>query len=93
MDLLAAVCDRFPALRLRLSSIHPNEVNAELLQLLTDRDTMRHHLHISLQSGSDGVLKRMKRPYGSERAWRAISDAAACQRSCRQPARRRLAAR
>jgi threonylcarbamoyladenosine tRNA methylthiotransferase MtaB len=76
IDLLAAVCDRFPALRLRLSSIHPNEITTGLLRLMADRATLRPHLHVSLQSGSDTVLERMRRPYRSGRARRAIADAA-----------------
>ncbi len=76
-DLLAAVCDRFPDLRIRLSSIHPNEVSDDLLSLMAHRATMRPHLHISLQSGSDSVLARMQRPYRSDRAWQAIRAAAA----------------
>lgn len=49
-------------LRLRLSSIEPLEVDGDLL------DAMRHpvvcpHLHLPLQSGDAGVLRRMGRPY------------------------------
>ena len=77
LDLLEAVCDRFPALRVRLSSIHPNEVSDELLALVARRDTLRPHLHISLQSGSDSVLERMRRPYRSDQSRRAMAAAAA----------------
>ena len=38
---------------------------------------LRPHLHISLQSGSSSVLRRMKRPYRGERAWEALRAAAA----------------
>lgn len=68
---------RFPELRIRLSSIHPNEVGPELLELFRSRPNLRPHLHISLQSGSSTVLKRMRRPYRAERAWEAIRSAAA----------------
>lgn len=76
-DLLKTCLETFPSLRIRLSSIHPNEVTPELLQLFTENPRLRPHLHISLQSGSDGVLARMKRPYRSERAWQALRDVAA----------------
>ena len=66
-------------LRIRLSSIHPNEVTPRLLDFYRDNPRMRPHLHISLQSGSSGVLKRMKRPYRGDRAWEAIRAAAAVQ--------------
>ena len=75
-DLLEILLERFPTLRLRLSSIHPNEVTPRLLGLFRDNPRLRPHLHISLQSGSDGVLKRMKRPYRGQRAWDAIGNAA-----------------
>lgn len=48
--------------RLRLTSLQPEEITGELLDLWQDSRLCRH-FHISLQSGSDGVLKRMNRHY------------------------------
>ena len=76
-DLLRTCLEEIPDLRIRLSSIHPNEVTPDLLEMLSNRHRLRPHLHISLQSGSSSVLKRMKRPYREERAWEAIRNAAA----------------
>lgn len=75
--LLGRCLTEVPDLRIRLSSIHPNEVSPRLLKMFAGNDRLRPHLHISLQSGSDGVLKRMKRPYRSDRAWEAIENVAA----------------
>jgi threonylcarbamoyladenosine tRNA methylthiotransferase MtaB len=50
--------------RLRLSSLLPNEITAELLSLWRDHRLCRH-LHIPLQSGCDPVLQRMRRPYST----------------------------
>ncbi len=56
--LLAAV----PALeRLRLSSLDPVEIDAELWRLVAEEKRLMPHLHLSLQSGDDLILKRMKR--------------------------------
>lgn len=49
--------------RLRLSSIEINEVDERLIELIKSTDKICRHLHISLQSGSDKILKSMKRPY------------------------------
>ncbi len=76
-DLLEICLREIPELRIRLSSIHPNEVTPGLLAMFADNSRLLPHLHISLQSGSDGVLKRMKRPYRGERAWQALRDVAA----------------
>jgi len=76
-DLLDRCLEEIPGLRLRLSSIHPNEVTPRLLEMFAANNRLRPHLHISLQSGSDGVLKRMKRPYRSDRAWQAMRQVAA----------------
>lgn len=52
--------------RVRLSSLEPTEVSDRLLALLAaEPDRLCPHLHIPLQSGDDGVLKRMGRPYAS----------------------------
>lgn len=61
--LLDRLCRDFPALRFRLSSIEPTEVNEALLELLTGHANLMPHLHIPLQSGDDAVLARMNRRY------------------------------
>jgi len=48
-------------LRLRLSSIDSVEADAELLDALVQDARLMPHLHLSLQSGDDLILKRMKR--------------------------------
>jgi len=49
--------------RLRLSSVEPREVSGSLLELVAHHPRVCRHLHIPLQSGSDSVLARMRRPY------------------------------
>lgn len=49
--------------RLRLSSIEPMEFTPELLEVIVNNPAVCPHLHIPLQSGSDSILKQMKRPY------------------------------
>src|SRR3954451_25094762 len=47
--------------RLRISSIDSIEVDRDLLDVIADDDRLMPHLHLSLQSGDDLILKRMKR--------------------------------
>src|SRR5580698_3963607 len=47
--------------RLRISSIDQVEVDRDLLDLIADEERLMPHLHLSLQSGDDLILKRMKR--------------------------------
>ncbi|MBI1260398.1 MAG: tRNA (N(6)-L-threonylcarbamoyladenosine(37)-C(2))-methylthiotransferase MtaB [Rhizobiales bacterium] len=47
--------------RLRLSSIDSIEADDELLRLIAEEERLMPHLHLSLQSGDDMILKRMKR--------------------------------
>ncbi|QDT68148.1 Threonylcarbamoyladenosine tRNA methylthiotransferase MtaB [Planctomycetes bacterium MalM25] len=55
-------------LRIRLSSIEATEVTRELIEVMADHpDKICPHLHISMQSGSDSVLRRMRRRWGSKR--------------------------
>lgn len=54
--------------RLRLSSIEATEVTPELLDVMAAYpQRICPHLHISMQSGSDSVLRRMKRRWGRQR--------------------------
>lgn len=64
---LAALLRRMigvPGLRwIRMSSVLPAYFTPELLEAIRDLPTIAPHLHIPLQSGSDRVLRRMRRPY------------------------------
>jgi threonylcarbamoyladenosine tRNA methylthiotransferase MtaB len=51
--------------RIRISSIEPNLVSRDLIDFVASGDRVCRHLHIPLQSGSDGVLKAMRRRYRS----------------------------
>ena len=49
--------------RLRLSSIEPLEYTDDLIDLVAESPKMAKHFHVPLQSGSDRVLRLMRRPY------------------------------
>lgn len=49
--------------RLRISSIEASQLTDEVLQVLKESKVIVNHLHIPIQSGSDTVLKRMRRKY------------------------------
>ncbi|RCW58261.1 tRNA (N(6)-L-threonylcarbamoyladenosine(37)-C(2))-methylthiotransferase MtaB [Halanaerobium sp. ST460_2HS_T2] len=49
--------------RVRLSSIEGTEIDSGMMDLISKEDIFCPHLHLPLQSGSDKILKAMKRPY------------------------------
>lgn len=52
--------------RIRLGSLEPNLINEEFMKRYAALDKTCDHFHLSLQSGSDNVLKRMNRKYSTE---------------------------
>jgi threonylcarbamoyladenosine tRNA methylthiotransferase MtaB len=52
--------------RLRISSIEASQITDEVIQVMNDSNVIVRHLHIPLQSGSNSVLKRMRRKYTME---------------------------
>ena len=54
--------------RLRISSIDSIEVDRDLLDVIADDERLMPHLHLSLQSGDDLILKRMKRRHSRKDA-------------------------
>ena len=62
---IAAINELPGDFRIRLSSLEPSVVNSEYVTRLFKYDKLCHHLHMSLQSGSDKILKAMNRPYST----------------------------
>jgi threonylcarbamoyladenosine tRNA methylthiotransferase MtaB len=52
--------------RIRISSIEPNLLSDEIIELTASSDKMCKHFHIPLQSGSELILKKMRRRYDAE---------------------------
>ena len=65
-DLIRRILNETSIQRIRLSSIDINELDDELIGLMKSNPRLARHLHISLQSGDDEVLKAMNRPYTTE---------------------------
>jgi threonylcarbamoyladenosine tRNA methylthiotransferase MtaB len=63
--LLQRILDETKIPRLRLSSLQPQEISPELIRLWQN-SRLCPHFHLSLQSGSKGVLKRMNRRYSTQ---------------------------
>lgn len=52
--------------RFRISSIEPNLIKPEIIEVISKSNSFCHHFHIPLQSGSPEILKNMKRRYKAE---------------------------
>jgi threonylcarbamoyladenosine tRNA methylthiotransferase MtaB len=61
--LLRRLLEETSVRRLRLSSVEPMDWSDDLLDLVATSPRMARHVHIPLQSGSDSVLRRMRRRY------------------------------
>ncbi len=61
--------------RLRLSSIDSIEADDDLMRLIADEERLMPHLHLSLQSGDDMILKRMKRRHLRDDSIRFCAEA------------------
>ncbi len=60
--------------RYRISSIEPNLLSSEIISFVANSKHFSPHFHIPLQSGSDSVLKLMKRRYDTNRFKNLIED-------------------
>ncbi|HPW95077.1 MAG TPA: tRNA (N6-isopentenyl adenosine(37)-C2)-methylthiotransferase MiaB [Fibrobacteraceae bacterium] len=52
--------------RIRFTSPHPKHYNDELIDVLLSNSKICNHVHLPLQSGSDAILKKMRRQYNVE---------------------------
>ena len=58
-------------IRFRISSLHPEIVDHRLTAIIA-HPRVQPHFHLSVQSGSNAVLARMKRPYRADTVYRAV---------------------
>jgi threonylcarbamoyladenosine tRNA methylthiotransferase MtaB len=65
-ELLRRIVDETPIERLRVSSIEPMDVTADLIALFSANERLARHFHMPLQSGSDRILAAMHRWYRAE---------------------------
>ncbi len=74
-DLVRTISDNFPEIRrIRLSSLEPQEVNRDIIDLFKDVSNLCPHIHLVAQSGSNKVLRDMKRKYTREEFLSIIDD-------------------
>jgi threonylcarbamoyladenosine tRNA methylthiotransferase MtaB len=62
-ELLSAIDESNLIKRVRLSSIEPLELTDDIIGCVAESRRFCRHFHIPLQSGDDGILKKMHRPY------------------------------
>ena len=63
VELLREILAETSVRRIRLSSIEPMDWSEALIDLMASSERIAKHVHIPLQSGSDSVLRRMRRRY------------------------------
>ena len=72
VTLIEAICQAVPHLRVRLGSLEPRVITGEFCEKLSKFPNLCPHFHLSMQSGSDTVLARMKRKYDTARYYESI---------------------
>ena len=71
-DLCEAICAAAPGVRIRLGSLEPRVIDEDFCIKMKDYANFCPQFHLSLQSGSDSVLKRMRRKYDSARYFGSV---------------------
>ena len=70
-DLLKAISYMPEDIRIRISSLNPEDITSEVIEILQS-EKFCPHLHISIQSGSDKILKKMNRKYIADDIIKAV---------------------
>ena len=71
--LIEAICEAVPEQRIRLGSLEPRVVTEDFCKRLCKLPNLCPQFHLSLQSGCDTVLSRMKRKYDTARYYESVS--------------------
>ena len=72
-QLLTAICQAIPHVRVRLGSLEPRIITEEFCREMVKFPNLCPQFHLSMQSGCDTVLQRMKRKYNTERYYESVA--------------------
>ena len=72
-SMVAALCEAVPHLRIRLGSLEPRIITKEFCEELVKFPNLCPQFHLSMQSGCDTVLARMKRKYDTARYYESVA--------------------
>ncbi len=70
--LIEAICQAVPDMRVRLGSLEPRIVTEDFCRRLSALPNLCNQFHLSMQSGCDTVLQRMKRKYDTARYYESV---------------------
>ena len=71
-QLILAICQAVPEQRIRLGSLEPRVITREFCERLSGLPNLCPQFHLSMQSGCDSVLARMKRKYDTNRYYESV---------------------
>ena len=71
-DMVAAICEAVPDVRIRLGSLEPRVITEESCRQMANYPNLCPQFHLSMQSGCDTVLGRMKRKYDTARYYESV---------------------
>ena len=71
--MIDAVCRAVPDLRVRLGSLEPRIITEDFCRQMKQRPNLCPQFHLSMQSGCDSVLARMKRKYDTARYYESVA--------------------
>ena len=72
-DMIAAVCEAVPNLRIRLGSLEPRVITEDFCLRMRQYPNLCPQFHLSMQSGCDTVLARMRRKYDTARYFESVT--------------------
>ena len=72
-EMLRAICVALPGMRIRLGSLEPRVITREFCEEMVKYPNLCPQFHLSMQSGCDTVLARMKRKYDTARYYESVA--------------------
>lgn len=73
IDLVEAVCNAVPGIRIRLGSLEPRTITEEFCRRAVKLSNLCPQFHLSMQSGCDATLRRMNRKYTTARYLESVA--------------------